>query len=594
MKNEIVSTEKGPSPILLILLIIEMAALPAWCASPQVDSWFISESGKYARIYQTTEDRQSGNAVTTWSRNTSAQELPAYNGVQEIDSSADWVYVHSSGLGIHVMGPWYLDPWKTRLFPNLPVNTKTIYRIPLHPVEAKVKKLTGLGPIGCFVDGVAMYDGRDSFSWNGTSEVGGPRGGYWNRDAYVNEKPSFDPANAHQDQSGTYHYHANPPALRYLLHDNVLYNQTSGSYSENTAPTELRHSPILGWVRDGYPIYGPYGYANPMDPNSGVRRMTSGYVLRDGRNGTDNLRETGRTTLPAWAARVYQTSASQPGPNVNNWYPLGRYMEDHAYLGDLGKKQGTDFDLDECNGRFCVTPEFPNGTYAYFVAIEADGTPVFPYNIGRAFHGEPAGGRVPQVTEAVTTNFLGGPNAPAASTPTVERGNGTVTLVWNSVEGGKYEVASSAEAANWTMRAADVSSQGLKTQTKVAEDGSKDYRVVRTSLAEYDPVKGGGGGIVSITPNSAARGESVTVTINLSGNTDPPLPPQQAPINFVKIGGITASNLRHINRRQAQATITIPADAGLGAQEVTLEFPGPPFEPERTVSYTLAGGFTIH
>src|SRR5262249_8044274 len=156
------------------------------------------------------------------------------------------------------------------------------------------------------------------------------------------------------------------------------------TYSENKSPTALKHSPILGWVRDGYPIYGPYGYSNPTNPASGIRRMTTGFVLRDGHNGADNLAATGRTTIPAWAVRVYHTAAPQSGPAVSPRYPLGRYMEDHAYLGDLGKKQGVDFDLDECNGRFCVTPEFPNGTYAYFVCVEADGTPVFPYNIGRA------------------------------------------------------------------------------------------------------------------------------------------------------------------------------------------------------------------
>lgn len=592
MKNENYDTRI--SPLLLILLILEIAILPAFCAGPQVDSWMTGESGKYARIYQTTADRQSGNAVTTWSRGAGSQELPAYNGVQEIDSSADWVYVHSSGLGIHVMGPWYLDPYKTRLFPNLPMNTKTLFRISLHPAEATVKKLTGLGPIGCFVDGVAMYDGRDAFYWNGTTEMGGRGTGYWNRDAYVNERPSFDPSNAHQDQSGTYHYHANPPALRHLLHDNVLYNPATGVYSEDTAPRELRHSPILGWVRDGYPIYGPYGYANPMDPKSGVRRMTSGYVLRDGRAGSDNLNATGRASLPEWAVRVYHVAANQPGPAINNWYPLGRYMEDHAYLGDLGKKQSADFDLDECNGRFCVTPEFPKGTYAYFVSIEPDGTPAFPYNIGRAFHGEPTGGRVSQVAETVVTNFIGGPNLAATATPEVTRSNNTVTLVWSSIEGGKYEVASATDGANWTTRGENVASQGLKTKANLADDGSAAYRVVRTGVAAYDPVTGGGNGIASVTPNSAARGESVTVTINLSPNTEPPAPPQQAPINSITIGKISGVNLRHINRRQAQATITIPADAPAGAQEVTVVFPGPPFEPERTVAYTLAGGFTIH
>ncbi len=73
----------------------------------------------------------------------------------------------------------------------------------------------------------------------------------------------------------------------------------------------------------------------------------------------------------------------------------------------------------------------------------------------------------------------------------------------------------------------------------------------------------------------------------------PHLPPQ-APVSSVSIGGIEGSDLRHLNRRQAQATITIPPDAPAGPYKlVTLVFPGPPFEPERTVAYTLPGGFTI-
>ena len=35
---------------------------------------------------------------------------------------------------------------------------------------------------------------------------------------------TFDPANAHQQNTGTYHYHANPIALRYLLGDQVVFD----------------------------------------------------------------------------------------------------------------------------------------------------------------------------------------------------------------------------------------------------------------------------------------------------------------------------------------------------------------------------------
>ena len=128
--------------------------------------------------------------------------------------------------------------------------------------------------------------------------------------------------------------------------------------------------------------------------------MVSGYALRNGQNGADNLTVTGRTTIPAWAQRLYNASATvQSGPAVSGSYPLGRYMEDNAFLGDLTNPgtgapwvQGAGgYDLDEFNGRYCVTPEYPNGTYAYFVAISASGAPVFPYNIGRAYLRTPHG-----------------------------------------------------------------------------------------------------------------------------------------------------------------------------------------------------------
>src|SRR5207244_2530059 len=98
------------------------------------------------------------------------------------------------------------------------------------------------------------------------------------------------------------HNHADPIALRYTLGDHVDFNPVTKIYSESTnAPA--KHSPILGWVRDGYPIYGPFGYASATNAAGGVRRMTNGYQLRNGQNGSDNLTNTGRATLPAWMLR---------------------------------------------------------------------------------------------------------------------------------------------------------------------------------------------------------------------------------------------------------------------------------------------------
>src|SRR5438132_3932994 len=134
-------------------------------ADPLTDSWFITYSGKYARIYLNDADKSSANAVSTWSRGTISQTIPAYCGIYFIGSSANWVYIRSSGLGSHVMGPWYLNAAHTQLFPNVPHFTATLYRLPRSATVPAAKTLTGLGPIGYFVDGVAMFDTRDAFYW---------------------------------------------------------------------------------------------------------------------------------------------------------------------------------------------------------------------------------------------------------------------------------------------------------------------------------------------------------------------------------------------------------------------------------------------
>jgi hypothetical protein len=205
-----------------------------------VDSWLTTYSGRYARIYVTDADKNSGTSVTTWSRGTLSQSVPAYSGISEVSFSTNWVYIRSSGLGSHVMGPWYLNAAHTMAFPNLPINSKSLYRIPRAPATNGTHTLTGLGAIGYFVDGVAMFDSRDAFYWNGSTEVNGS--GSWNRDAYVNESVTFDPAYAHQPGSGQYHYHANPPALRYLLGDHVDFSVATKGYSESTNAV-VKHSP---------------------------------------------------------------------------------------------------------------------------------------------------------------------------------------------------------------------------------------------------------------------------------------------------------------------------------------------------------------
>ena len=566
-------------------------------ANPYVSSWLTSYSGRYARIYTNNAMKAAGTTLTTWSNGTQTQSLPAYVGVQELYSSSNWLYLRTSGLATHIMGPW-----QNGSFPNLPKNQNVLYRIPLVPVPHTGTNLTGLGTIGYFVDGVAMFDTRDAFYWNGSADVQGS--GSWNRDAYVNESPTFDPGYAHQENTGTHHYHADPIALRYQLGDHVDYDSSTRSYSESTNPVSS-HSPILGWVCDGYPVYGPYGYSDPLDPASGVRRMVSGFQLRNGQKGTDDLTATGRTSIPLWAARFYGISTNQSGPAASSSYPLGRYLEDNAYLGDLVNPdtgsnyvQGVDFDLNEYNARFCVTPEFPNGTWAYFVCVSTNGTPVFPYNIGRAFYGQPQGGAVSTISEAVTTNFVGGPNlAPVLNSPSLN--SGVVTLSWSATEGGTYRVDATTTLQGWTTSATNIPAV-LDTggYTNSSPENQKFFRVVRTALASYDPVGGstssGGNGILSVSPSSGNRGTSLTLTINLDPAANPAPPPANAPINSVTVGTIAGTSNVHVSQTQVTSLLTIPANASTGPQTVTVVFPGPPSNPSATVTYSLSAGFTTN
>ncbi|HEY3931932.1 MAG TPA: YHYH protein, partial [Verrucomicrobiae bacterium] len=525
----------------IVIFIISCAGIfllpAAFADDARTNCWLTTYSGQYARIYTNDAMKNAGTTLTTWSNGSQTQSLPAYCGIQEIYSSSNWIYVRSTGLGSYIMGPW-----QNGAFPNLPVNQKLLFRFPRTNSVPTTKSLTGAGQIGIFVDGVEMFNSWDAYYWNGSADVQSSGGtGYWNRDAYVNEGVTFDAGYAHQQQNGTYHYHADPIALRYELGDHVDFNAATKTYYEDTN-TPTKHSPILAWTADGFPVYGPYGYSTATNANSGIRRMVSGYVIRNGQYGTSNLTANGRTTIPQWAVRIYNVTSNQSGPNVSTSYPLGRYMEDNDYLGDHGYVQGVDFDLDEYNGRWCVTPEFPNGTYAYFVAIDSNGVPVFPYNIGRAFYGNPTGGSVSSISETVVTNFLGNANLTSTlNAPGVN--NGTVTLSWSAIEGGSYQVEATTnlgDLSGWTVLASGLSpNQITGSYTNVTSLDKQFYRVGRTSVATFDSAgttlfNDGGYGIVSISPTNANRGTTNTLTINLDSTVNPP--PVMAPINSVSVG----------------------------------------------------------
>ncbi len=73
-------------------------------------------------------------------------------------------------------------------------------------------------------------------------------------------------------------------------------------------------------------------------------------------------------------------------------------IEDYAYTAGYG-------DLDYYNGRYCVTPEYPSGTYAYFIAVNSSYVPQYPYIIGPSYYGTPITTQTGTISETVTTYY---------------------------------------------------------------------------------------------------------------------------------------------------------------------------------------------
>ena len=321
------------------------------------------------------------------SGNSTAINDAALVNVQKVEYSANYVYATTTGLPSYVTGP-FLDG-----NPSLATNQNAIFKYPLVPVQnTGTPTATTGGNIGVFINGVALFDYRDGVSWNSTTNSlcggpgnptcpGGPTASLpWNRDAIVAERGGFDCSKAHPAM-GNYHHHQNPSAfkldLKVLSTICNLYN-ADGLYVIDST----NHSPLIGFAYDGFPIYGAYAYKN-TDGTGGIVRMKSSYTLR-------NI--TSRTTSPTGATVT-------AGPNVSTTYPLGYFREDYQY--NATSASTPDY-LDEHNGRFCKTPEYPAGIYCYFATVDANWNSAYPYVIGPTFYGVKVATKVTSVTEVTT------------------------------------------------------------------------------------------------------------------------------------------------------------------------------------------------
>ncbi len=136
--------------------------------------------------------------------------------------------------------------------------------------------------------------------------------------------------------NGNYHHHQNPSAFNL---DKLVASAICDSFPSDGLYVidSTKHSPLIGFAYDGFPIYGAYGYKN-ANGTGGVTRIKSSYNLSSN-----------------------TTRAS--GPAVNTTYFNGYFREDYVFTAPTA---ATPDYLDVHNGRFCITPEYPNGIYCYF------------------------------------------------------------------------------------------------------------------------------------------------------------------------------------------------------------------------------------
>lgn len=249
-----------------------------------------------------------------------ADHQPPAPSAAEFESTGAGRQVRANGLPDHAIGAF-----PNRGNPN-PVTAQGYdLVIPADPKPA-ARASSMRGPFGIALNGVMFDPGAAEF-WRGDPSLG------WTYEALGGAVPlGIDENHAHVQPSGAYHYHGLP----------TLYLKQRG-----VAPD--RHSPQIGWAADGYPIYALHGYRDARDADSGVTVLRSSYRLKAG-----------------------DRPAAPEGPGGRH---DGAFVQDYEYVEGHG-------DLDECNGRFGITPEYPEGTYAYFLTGE---WPVIP----RLFRGTP-------------------------------------------------------------------------------------------------------------------------------------------------------------------------------------------------------------
>ncbi len=314
--------------------------------------------------------------------------IPATTTLTGVTVHSQWQFSTQGTVSLTATGLPY-HSYGNNDDPNTPVDINIEKTFPWRGgtnISAEDKIATDPGTIGYWINGVSIVSpngGTDA-----PDEYVALSGFNYNKSAYEAFKLNYswgaDEAGGFSTADGTYHYTDFSFDLSWSSGDGYVSGPNNTGSSEASEIPYLSgslthpngHSKILGISLDGYPIYGPFGYTDPLNPQAGVELMVSGYTLKN----------------PNYRAGTAASNLSE--------YPMGIFVQDYEFT-DAGT-------LDEHNGRYCKTPDYPNGTYAYFITVDnANLFPTYPYVIGNTYYATPAA-----EAPATTTEGSGGGFAP--------------------------------------------------------------------------------------------------------------------------------------------------------------------------------------
>ena len=221
-----------------------------------------------------------------------ADQEPAFKNEISITVEGEERIIRSNDVPNHKIGKF---PHAGN--PDTMTEQEVEIKLPLHPTVSP-QAIPARKAVGILLNGVYIESGTGEF-WSGTG-----KSQPWNYEALGGALDfGLDEDYAHVQPGGKYHYHGKPTGLLQEL-----------SLSAD------KHSPLVGWAFDGFPIYAIYGYSDPEKVDSKIVEMTSSYRLKSGE----------RPTLPDGPGGTYD----------------GSFTVDYEYVEGLGT-------LDECNG--CIT-----------------------------------------------------------------------------------------------------------------------------------------------------------------------------------------------------------------------------------------------